>query len=55
MQLIDEKERLVSLDKADIQEFEVGKTSPMPSATKTLSNDELADVIAYLLSLRGQS
>jgi putative heme-binding domain-containing protein len=55
VQVIDEKEQLISLDKTDIKEFEVAKTSPMPSATKTLSNDELADVIAYLLSLRGQS
>jgi putative heme-binding domain-containing protein len=55
VQVIDEKEQLVSLEKTDIKEFEVSKTSPMPPATKTLSNDELADVIAYLLSLRGQS
>lgn len=55
VQIIDEHERLVSLDKADIRELEVSKTSPMPPATKTLSTDELADVIAYLLALRGQS
>ena len=55
VQVVDEQERLVSLDKADIKEFEVSKTSPMPPATNTLSGDELADVIAYLLSLRGQS
>lgn len=54
VQLIDEQERLVSLDKTDIREFELGKTSPMPPATKTLSNDELPDVIGYLLSLKGQ-
>jgi putative heme-binding domain-containing protein len=55
VQVIDEQERLVSLDKADIREFDVGKTSPMPPATSTLSSDELSDVIAYLLSLRGPS
>jgi cytochrome c oxidase cbb3-type subunit 3 len=54
VQLIDEQDRLVSLDKTDIREFELGKTSPMPPATKTLSNDELPDVIGYLLSLKGQ-
>ncbi len=54
VQLIDEQERLVSLDKTDIRELELAKTSPMPPATKTLSNDELADVIGYLVSLRGQ-
>jgi mono/diheme cytochrome c family protein len=54
VQVIDEKEQLLSFDKSDIKEFEVGKTSPMPPATTTLNNEELADVIAYLLSLRGQ-
>jgi hypothetical protein len=54
VQLIDDQERLVSLDKTDIREFELGKTSPMPPATRTLSNDELPDVIGYLLSLKGQ-
>ena len=52
VQLIDDQERLLSLDKADIRELEVAKTSPMPPAP--LGGDELADVIAYLLSLRGQ-
>jgi putative heme-binding domain-containing protein len=55
VQLIDEQERLVSLDKADIREFEAAKASTMPPATKTFNSEELSDVIAYLLSLRGQS
>ncbi len=55
VQIIDEQERLMSLDKSDIRELELSKTSPMPPATKTLSNEELSDLIAYLLSLRGQS
>jgi putative heme-binding domain-containing protein len=54
VQLIDDQERLVSLDKTDIRELELAKTSPMPPATNMLSNDELADVIGYLVSLRGQ-
>jgi putative heme-binding domain-containing protein len=53
VQLIDEQERLVSLDKTDIREFELAKTSPMPPATRTLGGEELSDVLAYLLSLRG--
>jgi putative heme-binding domain-containing protein len=53
VQLIDEQERLLSLDKADIRELELSKTSPMPPAT-AFAQDELADVIAYLLSLKGQ-
>jgi putative heme-binding domain-containing protein len=54
VQLIDSEERLLSLVKADLREYELGKTSPMPSAAKTFTSDELADVVAYLLSLRGQ-
>jgi len=53
IQLIDEEERLVSLSKTEIREIELGKSSPMPPATKTLSEDEIADVVAYLASLRG--
>jgi putative heme-binding domain-containing protein len=53
VQLIDEEERLVSLTKSDLREYEVGTISPMPPASKTLSADEVADVVAYLLSLKG--
>ena len=53
VQLIDESERLVSVLKSDIKTMELGKTSPMPSFEKTLSADEVADLVAYLLSLRG--
>ncbi len=53
VQVIDEQERLVSLVKADLREYELGKTSPMPSVAKTFTADEIADLLAYLLSLRG--
>jgi len=53
VQLIDEQERLVSLTKADLREYWLGIDSTMPPATKTLTGDEIADVISYLLSLRG--
>ncbi len=53
VQLIDEQERLLSLNKADLVEYELGRTSPMPLASATLTGDEVADVVAYLLSLRG--
>ena len=53
IQIIDEQERLVSLVKADLREYTVIKTSAMPSYKDTLSSDERADVIAYLLSLKG--
>lgn len=53
VQLIDEREQLVSLAKMDIENMQLGKTSPMPAATD-LSGEEISDLIAYLLSLRGQ-
>lgn len=53
VQLIDEKEQLVSLEKANLREYSVVKTSPMPSYVDTLTSEELADVLAYLLSLKG--
>ncbi len=49
----DEDERLVSLLKSDIRELELGKTSPMPPATSTMNADEIADVVAYLVALKG--
>jgi putative heme-binding domain-containing protein len=53
VQIIDEQERLVSLTKADLREFTVLKTTPMPSYKDKLSTQELADLEAYLLSLKG--
>ena len=53
VQIIDESERLVSLLKRDIKALEASKTSPMPSVADALSSDEVADLVAYLLSLRG--
>ena len=54
IQLIDEQSRLVSLSKADLRSFELVPTSSMPSFQNTLTADERADVIAYLLSLKGR-
>ena len=53
VQLIDEQERLISLLKADLREYELAKTSPMRSVTGILNADEQADLVAYLLSLKG--
>jgi cytochrome c oxidase cbb3-type subunit 3 len=53
VQMIDENERLVSLTKADLREFAVLKTTPMPSYKDKFSAQELADLEAYLLSLKG--
>jgi putative heme-binding domain-containing protein len=54
IQLIDEQSRLVSLAKADLRSFELVPTSSMPSFQNTLTADERADVVAYLLSLKGR-
>jgi cytochrome c oxidase cbb3-type subunit 3 len=53
VQLIDEDERLVSLEKSEIREFEAGTASPMPSFAGKLTGEEIADLLAYLVSLRG--
>ena len=54
IQVIDEQSRLVSLIKADLRSFDVIPTSSMPSYETTLTADERADLIAYLLSLKGR-
>lgn len=53
VQLIDQDEHLVSLTKADLKVFDISTTSPMPSLAKTFTPDEVADMVAYLLSLKG--
>lgn len=55
VQLIDDQERLVSLIKADLKDYEVERTSPMPPASRSLSPEEVADLVAYLLTLKGES
>ena len=54
VQLIDAQSRLVSLIKADLRSLDVIPTSSMPSYETTLTADERADLIAYLLSLKGR-
>jgi putative heme-binding domain-containing protein len=53
LQLIDEHERLHSLVKDDLREVAIASTSPMPSYKGTLSDEEVADLLAYLLTLKG--
>jgi len=53
LQIIDESGRLLTLLKADLKDVQVLTTSLMPSVQGKLSSDELADLIAYLLSLKG--
>ena len=54
VQLIDDQEKLISLTKADLREYAILTVSPMPSYKGRLSENELADVVAYLLSLKGR-
>jgi putative heme-binding domain-containing protein len=51
VQVMDSRERLVSLWKPDLKEYQILK-SPMPSYRDTLDATERADVIAYLLTLQ---
>jgi len=52
VQLIDSKERLLSLSRAELREYVVLKTSPMPSYQGKLTPAELADLVSYLSSLK---
>ena len=54
VQLIDDQEKLVSLTKSDLAEYTILTVSPMPSYRDRLTPDEIADVVAYLLSLKGR-
>lgn len=49
----DAKDQLRSFQKADLREHGFIEGSPMPSYRMTLSPQELADVIAYLSTLKG--
>ena len=54
VQLIDLDERLRSFKIADLREHGFGDT-PMPPARDKLSTQEIADVVSYLSSLRGEA
>ena len=53
IQLIDSNERLVSLSKSNLREHGFVKTSPMPSYRDTLTSQDTADIVSYLMSLKG--
>ena len=54
IQLIDGQERLLSVSKADLREYVILKTSPMPSYKDTLNAQEISGLVAYLVSLKGK-
>jgi len=53
IQLLDSKERLMTLQRSDLRELALLK-SPMPSYRDKLTSQELSDLLAYLMSLKGQ-
>ena len=53
VQMMDDKGRLVSLAKADLHEYTILVESPMPAYRRKLTAAEVADLVAYLLSLQG--
>ena len=53
VQLIDAKERLRSLVRADLKELAFVDRSPMPSYRGTLTEQEIDDLVSYLVSLQG--
>jgi cytochrome c oxidase cbb3-type subunit III len=53
IQLIDTDERLRSFSKSDLREYTLLTTTTMRSYQDTFSPAELADVVTYLLSLKG--
>jgi putative heme-binding domain-containing protein len=54
VQLIDAQEKMLSIQKSDIRRYDVGMKSDMPSYRGKLNGDEMADLLAYLVSLKGQ-
>ncbi len=53
LQMMDSQEKLRFFQKTDLREYSPIKKSPMPSYKGKLSNQELADLVSYLVSLKG--
>jgi mono/diheme cytochrome c family protein len=53
IQLFDSKERLLTLQRSDLREFTTTK-SPMPSYRDKLTSEEMSDLLAYLVTLKGE-
>ncbi|HML15974.1 MAG TPA: c-type cytochrome [Bryobacteraceae bacterium] len=53
IELIDQNERLISVSRDDVREYTLLKTSTMPSYRGKLNPQEIGDLVAYLLSLKG--
>ena len=55
IQLRDRSGKLVSLDKAELEDWKLIRESPIPSYKGRLTDAELDDLLAWLLSVRGGS
>ncbi len=55
VQLIDSKEQLRSIDRVNLREMTFIEKSAMPSYRDKLSTQEIADLVSYLVSLRGEA
>jgi putative heme-binding domain-containing protein len=53
VQLIDNQERIQSIPKSEIRRYDIGQTSDMPSYRGKMTDEDMADLLAYLISLRG--
>jgi quinoprotein glucose dehydrogenase len=52
IQILDSSEKLENISKANVKDMTM--VSPMPSYREKLTTQELADVVSYLMSLKGQ-
>ena len=52
VQIFDSNEKLVNVSKTNVRD--VAMVSPMPSYRDKLTDQELADIAGYLVSLKGQ-
>jgi cytochrome c oxidase cbb3-type subunit III len=53
VQVLDTRERLVSVSRSDVRDVTFLRDSPMPSYRGRLTTDEVNDLVAYLISLKG--
>jgi len=54
VQIMDSSQNLRAFNRADLREFVINQTSEMPSYRGTLESQEVADLVAYLMTLRGR-
>jgi putative heme-binding domain-containing protein len=55
LQLLDTTGKLRSLQTDKLREYELMKTSPMPGYKDQLTTQEIADLVSYLVTLKGQT